>query len=85
MPGSALTVFCFVAASVILKLYISHNHMISRIYGALTGFVAIMLWIYLVNLSVLLGAQTDAVLLQLKAEARRVEEARLYCDSPTPI
>ena len=71
MPGSAFTVFCFVAASAILKVYISHNHVISRIYGALTGFIAIMLWIYLVNLSVLLGAQTDAVLLQLKAEGAR--------------
>jgi membrane protein len=68
MPGSAFTVICFVAASAILKLYVSHNHVMSRIYGALTGFIAIMLWIYLVNLSVLLGAQTDAVLLQMKSE-----------------
>lgn len=68
MPGSALTVSCFIAATAILKLYISHNYVMSRIYGALTGFIAIMLWIYLVDLSVLLGAQTDAVLLQLKSE-----------------
>jgi membrane protein len=71
MPGSAFTVFCFIAASAVLKLYISQNHAISRIYGALTGFIAIMLWIYLVNLSLLLGAQTDAVLLQLKGEGLR--------------
>jgi membrane protein len=71
MPGSAFTVICFVAASAVLKLYVSHNHVMSRIYGALTGFIAIMLWIYLVNLSVLLGAQTDAVLLQMKSERTR--------------
>jgi membrane protein len=70
-PGSMFTVLCFLAASAALNFYISHNHVISRIYGALTGFIAIMLWIYLVNLSLLLGAQTDAVLVQLKAEAAR--------------
>lgn len=68
MPGSAFTVICFVVASAILKLYVTYNHSMSRIYGALTGFIVLMLWIYLANLSVLLGAQTDAVLLQLKAE-----------------
>ena len=34
-------------------------------------FIAITLWVYLVDLSLLLGAQTDAVLLQLKAEGAR--------------
>jgi membrane protein len=73
MPGSALTVACFIGASATLKLYISHNQVMSRIYGALTGFIAIMLWIYLVDLSVLLGAQTDAVLLRLRSGRSRIE------------
>jgi membrane protein len=68
MPGSAFTVFCFVVASALLKLYVSYNHAMSRIYGALTGFIVMMLWIYLANLSVLIGAQTDAVVIQLKKE-----------------
>jgi membrane protein len=68
MPGSAFTVFCFVIASGLLKLYVSYNHAMSRIYGALTGFIVMMLWIYLANLSVLIGAQTDAVVIRLKKE-----------------
>jgi membrane protein len=68
MPGSAFTVFCFVIASALLKLYVSYNHAMSRIYGALTGFIVMMLWIYLADLSVLIGAQTDAVVIRLKKE-----------------
>jgi membrane protein len=67
MPGSALTVTCFVVASALLKLYVRHDPDISRIYGTLTGFILMMLWIYLANLSLLLGAQTDAAVIELKA------------------
>jgi membrane protein len=59
-PGSILTSLCFVLASAMLSFYADHNTNMARIYGALTGFIAMMLWIYLVNLSILLGAQTDA-------------------------
>lgn len=66
MPGSALTVICFVLASISLKLYATFNHSMSRVYGTLTGFIIMMLWIYLANLSVLLGAETDAVLTEMR-------------------
>ena len=66
MPGSALTVICFVLASISLKLYATFNHSMSRVYGTLTGFIIMMLWIYLASLSVLLGAETDAVLMEMK-------------------
>ncbi|MGB2668169.1 MAG: YihY/virulence factor BrkB family protein [Candidatus Acidiferrum sp.] len=59
-PGTLLTALCFVVASALLSLYANHNPNISRIYGTLTGFIVMMLWIYLLNLSMLLGAQTDA-------------------------
>jgi membrane protein len=59
-PGSLLTAFCFVIASAGLSVYVNHNQNMARIYGTLTGFIVMMLWIYLVNLSILLGAQTDA-------------------------
>lgn len=59
-PGAVLTALCFVIASALLSLYVNHNTNMARIYGALTGFIVMMLWIYLVNLSILLGAQTDA-------------------------
>ena len=54
-PGSVLTALCFVIASGLLSLYANHNPNISNIYGTLTDFIIMMLWIYLGNLSMLLG------------------------------
>jgi membrane protein len=59
-PGAVLTALCFVIASALLRVYVNYNTNMAHIYGALTGFIVMMLWIYLVNLSILLGAQTDA-------------------------
>ncbi len=58
--GSLLTALSFVVASALLGVYVNHNQNMSRVYGTLTGFIVMMLWIYLTNLSMLLGAQTDA-------------------------
>lgn len=33
----------------------------ARIYGALTGIIVMMLWIYIVTISILLGARADAM------------------------
>jgi membrane protein len=61
-PGSVFTALSFVIASALLSVYVSHSPNMSHIYGTLTGFIVVMLWIYLVTLSILLGAQTDAAL-----------------------
>lgn len=60
-PGSVLTAFCFVIASALLGLYVKHNADMARIYGTLTGFIVMMLWIYLITISILLGAQANAM------------------------
>ena len=36
------------------------------LYGALAGFIVLMLWIYLANLILLIGAETDTVWRELK-------------------
>jgi membrane protein len=75
MPGSVLAVTCFILATVSLRVYVAYNHNMSQVYGALTGFIVLMLWMYLLTLSLLLGAQTDAVLLEL----RPAQNSRLPC------
>jgi membrane protein len=62
-PGAVLTALCFIIAGGLLSFYVNHNTNMARIYGTLTGFIVMMLWIYLVNLSILLGAQTDAAVI----------------------
>ncbi|HXX16179.1 MAG TPA: hypothetical protein VEJ47_14860 [Candidatus Eremiobacteraceae bacterium] len=45
------------------SLQVIHSPNMSRVYGTLTGFIVVMLGIYLVTLSILLGAQADAAMI----------------------
>jgi uncharacterized BrkB/YihY/UPF0761 family membrane protein len=59
-PGSMLILLSLSAISSALNFYTNHAGRLSRVYGALTGFIVIMLWIYVANLSLLIGAEADA-------------------------
>jgi uncharacterized BrkB/YihY/UPF0761 family membrane protein len=48
---------------------VAYGSNIPRIYGALGGFIVLMLWIYAVNLIVLIGAETDTALHELRGGA----------------
>ena len=65
-PGSVVSVLSLSLTSSALNFYMNHADNISRLYGTLTGFIVIMLWIYVANLSLLVGAETDAALTEFK-------------------
>jgi membrane protein len=65
-PGTILSVFSLSATSSALNFYMNHAGSVSRLYGTLTGFTVIMLWIYVANLSLLIGAETDATVSEFK-------------------
>src|SRR5262249_48885624 len=65
-PGSLLSVLCLCAMGFVLNAYVNHVGTVARVYGALTSFIVVMLWIYLGNLSLLVGAETDAAVAELK-------------------
>jgi membrane protein len=44
------------------NFYIAHGSNIPKLYGALAGFIVLMLWIYAANLILLIGAETDTAL-----------------------
>jgi Predicted membrane protein len=58
-PGTILSVLCLSVITGAFNLYMRHTSEISQIYGALTGFIVMMLWIYLASFSLILGAETD--------------------------
>jgi membrane protein len=67
-PGSILSVLSLSATSSALNFYMNHAGSVSRLYGTLTGFIVIMLWIYVANLSLLIGAETDAAVAEFKIQ-----------------
>jgi len=58
-PGTAFVVATLVAMSVGFNVYFQHFSSYPRLYGALGGFIILMLWIYIATLILLVGAEAD--------------------------
>jgi membrane protein len=70
-PGTILSVLCLSVITGAFNLYMKHTSEIAQIYGTLTGFIVMMLWIYLATLSLILGAETDTAVNELSRASLR--------------
>ena len=61
-PGSVLAVFTWVVASAGFAFYISKFDSYNKTYGALGGVIIFLVWLWLTNVAILLGAEFDAEL-----------------------
>jgi membrane protein len=64
-PGTVFVALTFVLASFGLNFYVRHNFMLPQIYGTLAGFIIFMLWIYIVVVILLIGAETDTAMVEM--------------------
>jgi membrane protein len=69
-PGSILAVAIWIIASAAFALYVANFGSYNKTYGSLGGIVIFLVWLWLTNVSVLLGAELNAEL-----ERRRQIEA----------
>jgi len=65
-PGAVFFAIGWAAATVLFGLYVSNFGAYNKTYGALAGVVVLLLWFYLSSLVLLLGAEINAVLDELK-------------------
>jgi membrane protein len=65
-PGTSFVALTFVLASVAFNIYIRHSPDIPRVYGTLAGFIVFMMWIYMANLILLIGAETDTAIEEMQ-------------------
>jgi membrane protein len=68
-PGTIFVASGFAIATLRFNSYVAYGSNVPKIYGALGGFIVLMLWIYAVNLIVLIGAETDTALHELRGGA----------------
>jgi membrane protein len=61
-PGSTIGVLVLIVASLGFQFYLRFGNTYSETYGALAGVVLMMLWLYLVALALLVGAEINCVI-----------------------
>jgi membrane protein len=61
-PGGLLAVVLWVAASAGFAVYVANFGSYNRTYGTLGGVISFLVWLWITNLAVLLGAELDAEL-----------------------
>jgi membrane protein len=66
-PGTVLVAVALIGATIAFNFYLIHGPNIPRIYGTLAGFIVLMLWIYAANLILLIGAETDTAIHELRS------------------
>ena len=67
--GALLTVILIIIATEGFRIYITINTGMSVIYGSLTGIIVLIIWVYLISLSLMVGNILNAVL----AEQNKIE------------
>jgi membrane protein len=79
-PGGALAVLLWAIASVGFGFYVAHFGSYNQTYGTLGGVISFLVWMWISNLALLLGAEFDAELereRELKAGLPAERELRL--------
>lgn len=61
-PGGLLAVVIWVVISGLFALYVSNFASYNKTYGALAGVIIFLVWLWLSNIAILLGAEFDAEL-----------------------
>ncbi|GAA2155080.1 YihY/virulence factor BrkB family protein [Kitasatospora kazusensis] len=73
-PGGALAVGLWLASSAGFALYASQTGTYRRLYGSLAGLVVFLVWLWICNLVLLIGATFNAELTRLTAGGDRLPE-----------
>jgi membrane protein len=70
-PGTLVATVLLVASSLAFKLYVTTFADYDRTYGSIGAVVVLMLWLYMVGLVMLAGAEINALLDRRRRETRR--------------
>jgi len=59
-PGGLLAIVVWIAASALFSLYVATFASYNKTYGSLGGIVVFLIWLWVSNIAILLGAEFDA-------------------------
>jgi membrane protein len=71
-PGSLFALVIWIAASALFALYVANFGSYDKTYGTLGGIVSLLVWIWITNVAILLGAELNSE----RERARELEEGK---------
>jgi membrane protein len=74
-PGGILAVVVWLAASGLFALYVANFSSYNATYGALAGVVVFLVWLWITNVAILLGAELNAELERQREKESGVPES----------
>lgn len=88
-PGAVLTLVVWITASVGFAFYVANFGSYDKTYGSLGGVVVFLLWLWITNISVLLGVELNAEIERKREMERGVPDAERELrlperDAPSP-
>jgi membrane protein len=81
-PGGALAVILWILASAGFALYVAEFGSYNKTYGSLAGVIVFLIWLWLSNVAVLLGAELNAELERSRALELRTSEDQTIALEP---
>lgn len=78
LPGGLLAVGLWILVSVLFAVYVASFGSYNQTYGALGGVIVFMVWLWLTNLAILLGAEFNAE----RARGRNIEAGHRPDEEP---
>ena len=69
-PGSLVATGLWISSSFLFKFYVTHMGTYNVTYGAIGGVIVVLLWLYMSSLAILVGAELNSVIAELRQQAR---------------
>jgi membrane protein len=80
-PGAVIAVVLWLIASGLFTLYVANFSNYNKVYGTLAGMIIFLIWLWITNIAILLGAEFNAELTRGRAIAAGVPpEAEPYVE-----
>jgi membrane protein len=81
-PGGVAAVILWIAASAAFALYVANFASYNKTYGSLGGVIAFLVWLWISNIAVLLGAEVNAEVERARELESGVPEERTLALEP---
>jgi membrane protein len=78
LPGAALTLLMWIGGSALLRWVLDLSTGSSSIYGPLAAPIAVLIWLYLINIATLIGAAFNAAVDQVWPDVSGIDHRRLH-------